>query len=123
MVRETDLRPGDFVLPLFVRPGKGVKQAISSMPGHASSRLTSSSKKWKRRNLWHSGSDPLRNSERKDEMGTEAYAEDGIIQRAVKTIKEKVEGIVVITDVCLCEYTSHGHCGVVKEEGFSMMNP
>ena len=53
--------------------------------------------------------------ERKDEMGTEAYAEDGIIQRAVKAIKEKVEGIMVITDVCLCEYTSHGHCGVVKE--------
>jgi porphobilinogen synthase len=51
----------------------------------------------------------------KDEMGSEAYAEDGIIQRAVRAIKEKVEGILVLTDVCLCEYTSHGHCGVVKD--------
>jgi porphobilinogen synthase len=54
--------------------------------------------------------------EKKDEMGSEAYAEDGIIQRALRTIKDKVDGILVITDVCLCEYTSHGHCGVVKEE-------
>jgi porphobilinogen synthase len=54
--------------------------------------------------------------EKKDELGSEAYAEDGIIQKALKAIKESVDGILVITDVCLCEYTSHGHCGVVKEE-------
>jgi porphobilinogen synthase len=53
--------------------------------------------------------------EKKDEMGTEAYAEGGIVQKAVRAIKEKVDGIIVVTDVCLCEYTSHGHCGVVKE--------
>ena len=53
--------------------------------------------------------------EKKDEVGSEAYAENGIVQRAVRAIKEKVEGILVVTDVCLCEYTSHGHCGVVKE--------
>ncbi len=53
--------------------------------------------------------------EKKDEVGSEAYAEDGIIQRAVRTLKEKVDGILIITDVCLCEYTSHGHCGVVKD--------
>ena len=53
--------------------------------------------------------------EKKDELGSEAYSKDGIIQRAVRQIKEKVDGILVITDVCLCEYTSHGHCGVVKE--------
>jgi porphobilinogen synthase len=53
--------------------------------------------------------------EKKDEIGSEAYAEDGIIQRAVRAIKEKVEGILILTDVCLCEYTSHGHCGVVKD--------
>jgi porphobilinogen synthase len=53
--------------------------------------------------------------EKKDEMGSEAYAEDGIIQRAVRAIKETVKGILIITDVCLCEYTSHGHCGVVKD--------
>ncbi len=53
--------------------------------------------------------------EKKDEVGSEAYAEDGIIQRAIKTLKEKVDGILIITDVCLCEYTSHGHCGLVKD--------
>jgi len=53
--------------------------------------------------------------EKKDELGSEAYAENGIIQRAVRQLKEKVEGILIITDVCLCEYTSHGHCGLSRE--------
>ena len=116
MVRETDLRPDDFILPLFVRPGKGVKQAISSMPGHAQLSIDLLIKEVEEaKSLGIPGVILFGIPERKDEMGTEAYAEDGIIQRAVKAIKEKVEGIIVITDVCLCEYTSHGHCGVVKE--------
>jgi porphobilinogen synthase len=116
MVRETNLRPGDFILPLFVRHGKGVKQVISSMPGHAQLSIDLLIKEVEEaKSLGIPGVILFGIPERKDEMGTEAYAEDGIIQRAVKAIKEKVEGIIVITDVCLCEYTSHGHCGVVKE--------
>jgi len=116
MVRETHLRPDDFILPLFVRPGKGVKQAISSMPGHAQLSIDLLIKEVEEaKSLGILGVILFGIPERKDEMGTEAYAEDGIIQRAVRVIKEKVEGIIVITDVCLCEYTSHGHCGVVKE--------
>jgi porphobilinogen synthase len=116
MVRETHLRPDDFILPLFVRPGKGVKQAISSMPGHAQLSIDLLIKEVEdAKSLGILGVILFGIPERKDEMGTEAYAEDGIIQRAVRAIKEKVEGIMVITDVCLCEYTSHGHCGVAKE--------
>ena len=116
MIRETQLRPDDFILPLFVRPGKGVKQAISSMPGHAQLSVDLLVKEVEEaKSLGILGVILFGIPERKDEMGTEAYAEDGIIQRAVKTIKEKVDGMMVITDVCLCEYTSHGHCGVVKE--------
>jgi len=116
MMRETQLRPDDFILPLFVRPGKGVKQAISSMPGHAQFSIDLLVKEVEEaKSLGILGVILFGIPEKKDEMGTEAYTEDGIIQRAVRAIKEKVEGIVVITDVCLCEYTSHGHCGVVKE--------
>ena len=116
MIRETHLRPDDFILPLFVRPGKRVKQPISSMPGHfqfSTDLLLKEVEKAK--SLGILGVILFGIPEKKDKMGSEAYAEDGIIQRAVRTIKEKVEGILVITDVCLCEYTSHGHCGVVKE--------
>jgi porphobilinogen synthase len=116
MVRETHLRPDDFILPLFVRSGKGVKQAISSMPGHAQFSIDLLIKEVEEaKSLGILGVILFGIPERKDEMGTEAYAEDGIIQRAVRAIKERVDGIMVITDVCLCEYTSHGHCGVVKE--------
>lgn len=116
MVRETYLRPDDFILPLFVRPGKGVKQAISSMPGHAQFSIDLLIKEVEEaKSLGIPGVILFGIPEKKDEMGTEAYAEDGIIQRAVRATKEKVDGIMVITDVCLCEYTSHGHCGVVKE--------
>jgi porphobilinogen synthase len=115
MIRETHLRPDDFILPLFVRPGKGVKQSISSMPGHAQFSIDLLIKEVEEtKSLGIPGVILFGIPEKKDEMGSEAYAEDGIIQRAVRAIKEKVEGILVITDVCLCEYTSHGHCGVVK---------
>jgi porphobilinogen synthase len=115
IIRETHVRPDDLVLPLFVRPGKGVKQSISSMPGHAQLSIDMLIKEVKEaKSLGILGVILFGIPEKKDEMGSEAYAEDGIIQRAVKTLKEKVEGILIITDVCLCEYTSHGHCGVVK---------
>ncbi len=116
MIRETHLRPDDFVLPLFVRPGKGVKQPISSMPDHSQLSIDLLIKEVQEaKSLGLLGIILFGIPEKKDEMGTEAYAEDGIIQRALRAIKDKVDGILVITDVCLCEYTSHGHCGVVKE--------
>ncbi len=115
MIRETHLRPDDLILPLFVRPGKGVNQPISSMPGHSQLSLDLLIKEVEEaKSLGISGVILFGIPESKDEMGSEAYAENGIIQRALRAIKEKVEGILIITDVCLCEYTSHGHCGVVK---------
>ncbi len=116
LIRETHLRPQDFILPLFVRPGKGAKRPISSMPGHAQLSIDLLIKEVKdAKSLGLLGVILFGIPEKKDEMGSEAYAEDGIVQKAVKAIKEKVEGILVITDVCLCEYTNHGHCGVVRD--------
>ena len=116
LVRETHLSPDDLILPLFVRPGKGVKEPISSMPGHFQLSIDLLVKEVKEaKSLGIPGVILFGIPEKKDEMGSEAYAEDGIIQRAVRAIKEKVEEILVITDVCLCEYTSHGHCGMVKD--------
>ena len=115
MIRETHLRPDDFILPLFVRPGKGVKKSISSMPGHFQLSIDLLLKEVKEaKSLGIPGVILFGIPEKKDEMGSEGYAKDGIIQRAIRQIKEKVDGILVVTDVCLCEYTSHGHCGVVK---------
>ncbi len=116
MIRETHLSPDDLVLPLFVRSGKGVKQPISSMPGHFQLSIDCLGKEIEEaKSLGILGVILFGIPEKKDEMGSEAYAEDGIIQRAVRAIKEKAEEILIITDVCLCEYTSHGHCGVVKD--------
>jgi porphobilinogen synthase len=116
MIRETHLRPDDLILPLFVRPGKERRQPISSMPGHFQLSIDFLVKEVEEaKSLGIPGVILFGIPEKKDEMGSEAYAEDGIIQRAVRAIKEKVEGILILTDVCLCEYTSHGHCGVVKD--------
>jgi porphobilinogen synthase len=116
ITRETHLRPEDFILPLFVRPGKGVKQPISSMPGHSQFSIDLLIKEVEEaKSLGIPGVILFGIPEKKDERGSEAYSEDGIIQKALRAIKEKVKDILVITDVCLCEYTSHGHCGMVKE--------
>ncbi len=114
--RETQLRPDDFILPLFVRPGKGVKQAISSMPGHFQLSIDLLIKEVKEaKSFGIPGVILFGIPGKKDEMGSEGYAEEGIVQKAVSAIKEKVDGVIVITDVCLCEYTSHGHCGVIRD--------
>ena len=115
MVRETTLTPSDFVYPLFVLHGEGVKREIPSMPGN-----------------YHWSVDLLPDEAQeiadlgipavilfglpasKDPVGKENFADEGIVQQAVRTIKQTVPGLVVITDVCLCEYTSHGHCGLIK---------
>src|SRR4030042_3940934 len=116
IIRETHLSPEDLILPLFVRPGKREKQPISSMPGHFQLSIDLLINEIKEaKSLGIPGVILFGIPEKKDEMGSEAYSEDGIIQRALRQIKERVEGILVITDVCLCEYTSNGHCGVVKQ--------
>ena len=116
ITRETHLRPEDFILPLFVRPGKGVKQPIASMPGHFQLSIDLLVKEVEEaKSLGIPGVILFGIPEKKDERGSEAYAEDGIIQKALRATKEKVKDMLVITDVCLCEYTSHGHCGMVKD--------
>ena len=115
MVRETFLRIDDLIYPLFVQPGKGIKELISSMPDNYRFSIDELVKEIK--DIYKLGIPAIilfGIPEKKDELGTEAYAKDGIIQRAIKAIKDSVPEIIVITDVCLCEYTSHGHCGVIK---------
>src|SRR4030065_1220097 len=102
MIRETHLRPDDLILPLFVRPGKGSKQPISSMPGtfqFSIDLLVKAGREGK--SLGILGVILFGIPEKKDELGSEAYAENGSIQRALRAIKEKVDGIAGITDVCL----------------------
>ena len=115
-VRETRLSPSSFIDPLFVVPGSGVREEISAMPGvyHLSvDKLVEECRETARLGIPAVILFGL--PERKDEMASEAYAPNGIIQRAVRAVKKEVKDLLVITDVCLCEYTSHGHCGVVKE--------
>ncbi|HUL31737.1 MAG TPA: porphobilinogen synthase [Thermodesulfobacteriota bacterium] len=121
IIRETYLRPDDLILPLFVRSGRGSKQPISSMPGHFQFSVDLLVKQVKEaKSLGILGVMLFGIPEKKDELGSEAYAENGIIQRAVRQLKDKVDGILILTDVCLCEYTSHGHCGLV--EGGRILN-
>jgi len=118
MVRETTLSPDNLMLPLFVAPGKGVRREIASLPGQ-----------------YHFSVDELAREsesiaklgipsvilfglpERKDEVGSEAWHPDGVIQRAIRTIKKAVPELCVAVDACFCEYTSHGHCGVLLGAG------
>src|SRR4030042_3496218 len=118
MIRETYLRPDDMILPLFVCPGKGVRRPISSMPGNFQLSIDELIKEVKEaKSLGILGVILFGIPEKKDEVGSEGYSENGIIQRALKSLKDGVDGITLITDVCLCEYTSHGHCGVVRDGG------
>jgi len=118
LVRETTVSIDDLVYPLFVRYGSGVKEPIKSMAG-----------------CFHFSPDTVADEaaevaslgipavllfglpKKKDETGSQAWAEDGVVQRSIKAIKKRVPELLVITDVCLCAYTSHGHCGVVKQSG------
>jgi len=117
LVRRTSLAVDDFVYPLFVREGKGLKEPIRSMS-----------------DCFHFSPDTIADEARevaslgipavllfglpgkKDAIGSEAWAEDGVVQRAIKEIKKTSPELLVITDICLCEYTDHGHCGVIKDE-------
>jgi porphobilinogen synthase len=115
MVRETALSADAMVYPLFVIEGKGVKKPINSMPGNFQLSIDYLVKEAeKTKNLGIPAILLFGIPEKKDEVASGAFARDGIVQRAVRTIKDKVPDILVITDVCLCEYTSHGHCGMIE---------
>jgi porphobilinogen synthase len=116
MVRETSLRIDDFVYPLFAVHGRGVREPIASMPGQFRLSIDELLKECKDAASMGLPAVLLFGLPRdKDPRGTEAYAEDGIIQQAVRAVKDTIPDLLVITDVCLCEYTSHGHCGVVED--------
>jgi porphobilinogen synthase len=116
LVRETLLDPGDFILPLFICPGEGVRREISSMPGHAQlsvDRLVGECAE--AYSLGIGGVILFGIPETKDEIASGAYADDGIVQQAIRALKREVPKLLVMTDVCNCEYTSHGHCGLVVD--------
>ena len=116
MVRETRLSPDDFIQPYFVCPGRGVKKPISAMPGVA--QMSVDNVVGAARETFAAGVPAVilfGIPQHKDATGTEAWNDHGEVQRAIREIKEGVPGLVVITDVCMCEYTDHGHCGVVRD--------
>jgi len=116
LVRETQLDPADFILPLFICPGEGVRREISSMPGHAQlsvDRLVQECAE--AHGLGIGGVILFGIPETKDEIASGAYADDGIVQQAIRALKREVPKLLVMTDVCNCEYTSHGHCGLVVD--------
>ena len=115
LVRETRLAPENFVLPLFVCPGNNVRREIASMPGVYNLSVDETTKEVSA--AYDAG---VRSiilfglPESKDELASGAYAEDGIVQRAIRSIRQSTPEIIIMADTCLCEYTSHGHCGVVR---------
>jgi porphobilinogen synthase len=115
MVRETRLTPGSFVYPIFVCPGEGVRKAIGSMPGVFNLSVDEAVKEAQE---VHSLGVPsvilFGLPDKKDEVATGAWAEDGIVQQAARAMKRELPELVLMGDVCLCEYMSHGHCGIVK---------
>lgn len=116
LVRETQLDPRDFILPLFTCPGEGVRREISSMPGNAQLSVDMLVKECaEAERLGIGGVILFGIPDSKDEIASGAYADDGIVQRAVRALKREVPKLLVMTDVCNCEYTSHGHCGLVKD--------
>ena len=115
LVRETRLSPADLVYPLFVCPGKGIRKAISSMPGVFNLSVDETLKEAEAaRSLGIPAIILFGLPESKDEQASGAWIDDGIVQQATRAIKREVKDLLVIGDVCLCEYMSHGHCGVVK---------
>jgi porphobilinogen synthase len=115
MVRETELSKKDFIYPLFVVPGKNVKKEISSMPGVYQMSIDQTVRECAE--VYKLGIPAViffGIPESKDEVGSGGYDEHGIVQEALRAVKKEVPGLYLITDVCLCEYTSHGHCGIVR---------
>jgi porphobilinogen synthase len=118
LVRETRLTPESFVYPLFVCPGNGIRKEVRSMPGVFNLSVDEAVKEARETHALGIPAVILFGlPEKKDEAATGAWADDGIVQQATRAIKREVPDILVIGDVCLCEYMSHGHCGVVRENG------
>ena len=118
MVEENSLSPKDFIYPLFLVEGEGIKKEIPSLPGVYHFSLDQLDQEIKEiEELGISGVILFGIPDHKDAKGSQAYAEDGIIQRGVRKIKSLHPNLLVITDVCMCEYTDHGHCGILDEEG------
>ncbi|MFH2202226.1 MAG: porphobilinogen synthase [Elusimicrobiota bacterium] len=125
LVRETRLSADDFVLPLFVRPGRGIKKPIKSMPGHFQYSVDEMAKVLPEvERLGIPGIILFGIPDRKDAKASGAYAAKGIIQHAVREAKVTAPGLCVMTDLCFCEYTDHGHCGIVRKSkgGFTLDN-
>jgi len=116
LVRESRLEPSHLVLPLFVCSGEGVRREIRSMPGHCQLSLDELVRECETVHALGIGAVILFGiPDKKDDLASEAYAEHGIVQRAVRAVKCAVPQLLVITDVCNCEYTSHGHCGKIVD--------
>jgi porphobilinogen synthase len=115
MVKETTLSVKDFIFPLFVKCGHDSKDAISSMPGHFQFSVDMIVKESEE--IWSLGIPSIilfGLPDKKDAVGSSSYEEDGVVQRAITAIKDRLPEMIVMTDVCLCEYTDHGHCGIIK---------
>ena len=115
VVRETRLDPAQFILPLFVCPGEGVKREIGAMPGNYQLSIDNLVRECAEvQSLGVGGVILFGLPETKDDMATGAYADDGIVQQAIRALRRETSSLLIMTDVCNCEYTSHGHCGFVK---------
>jgi porphobilinogen synthase len=116
LVRETRLDPAQFILPLFVCPGEGVKREIGAMPGNFQMSIDELVRECQEvQSLGIGGVMLFGLPETKDESASGAYDDNGIVQRAIRAIKRETPKLPVVTDVCNCEYTSHGHCGFIKD--------
>jgi porphobilinogen synthase len=124
LVRETRLVSSNFIYPLFVCPGQRVRKEISSMPGVFNLSVDEAVKEAREaKSLGLGGIILFGLPEKKDEIATGAWADDGIVQRATRAIKQEVRDLTVVGDVCLCEYMSHGHCGIVKAKRTGQQAP
>ena len=117
LIRETTLSVDDLIMPFFVRSGRRVRRKISSMPGNFQLSVDELVKEAKKAAALDIPAIILFGiPEKKDAVGSEGYKKNNIVAKAVRAVKDKVDDLIVITDVCLCEYTDHGHCGVVKKK-------
>ena len=115
MIRETELSPSDFIYPLFVTEGRGVRRPVTSMPGIYNLSIENAVEEARQaQSLGVPAVILFGIPDRKDAKGSGAYASDGVVQRAISEIKQSIPALQVIADVCLCEYTDHGHCGVLS---------
>src|SRR5271165_6391876 len=120
LVRETTLEPGDMIYPLFICPGKGVRSPVSSMPGVFNLSIDEAIREAEEAaSLGIAGLLLFGLPEAKDEQATGAWADNGIVQQALHALKQSssAKKLVLMADVCLCEYTSHGHCGTIRKTG------